>query len=138
MKQTLGQHMLLEFYNCDPKALDDLPYVEEIMNQAARDCGATIVQSTFHRFQPHGISGVVVIAESHLAIHTWPEYRYASIDLYTCGDTIQQMVAYRVLKDGFSAEAADIQHVERGDLNRILDRLSPPAVKTAIPAGKEG
>lgn len=123
MKNSLGYHLLVEFYNCDADILDEVWLVEKHMNQAAKDCGATIIQSTFHRFEPHGVSGVVVIAESHLAIHTWPEYGYASVDLYTCGDTIDPMVAYDVLKAKFKAKMADMQVVHRGNLDVIRKRL---------------
>jgi S-adenosylmethionine decarboxylase proenzyme len=94
------------------------------MNQAAVDCGATIVQSSFHRFEPYGVSGVVVIAESHLAIHTWPEYRYASVDLYTCGAEIDPMVAYSSLKSKLRAQTAEIQKIHRGNLEVIKNRLA--------------
>jgi S-adenosylmethionine decarboxylase proenzyme len=124
MKNYLGRHMLVEFYNCNPDALDDVALVEQEMNHAARECGATIVQSSFHRFEPYGVSGVVVIAESHLAIHTWPEYRYASVDLYTCGGDIDPMVAYNVLKEKLGARTAEIQKINRGNLDMILARLS--------------
>ncbi len=74
------------------------------MRQAAEEAGATIVDSSFHRFLPHGISGVVVIAESHLAIHTWPEYGYAAIDLFTCGDEVNPWKAFEFLRIKFDAK----------------------------------
>ncbi len=124
MQNKLGHHLLVEFYNCNAHILNHVAQVEEFMNQAALACGATIVQSTFHHFNPYGVSGVVVIAESHLAIHTWPEYRYASVDLYTCGDTINPMVAYNKLKEDFQAEMTEVREIHRGDLDLILNRLS--------------
>lgn len=125
MKKTvLGRHLLVEFYNCTPDILDDVNGIETVMNEAALACGATIVQSSFHRFEPFGVSGVVVIAESHLAIHTWPEYRYASVDLFTCGDNVDPMEAYRYLKAQFQAELAEIQKINRGNLNLILSRMA--------------
>jgi S-adenosylmethionine decarboxylase len=121
--KVLGNHMLVEFYNCDQRILDDTDGIARHMNEAARICGATIVQSTFHRFQPHGVSGVVVISESHLAIHTWPEYGYASVDLYTCGDTVDPMKAYEYLKAVFNAKEAEVQTLKRGHLDFIKARL---------------
>jgi S-adenosylmethionine decarboxylase proenzyme len=123
MNQVLGHHMLVEFYNCNQQILDDVAGIEREMNEAARVCGATIVQSTFHRFQPYGVSGVVVISESHLAIHTWPEYGYASVDLYTCGDTVDPMKAYEHLKAVFEAKDTEIQTLKRGHLDFIKARL---------------
>src|SRR5688572_31426212 len=87
--QALGRHMLLELYDCDPEALNNLELVKASMVEAAKRAQATIVDVVFHEFNPVGISGVVVIAESHLAIHTWPEHRYAAVDVFSCGEVLQ-------------------------------------------------
>lgn len=123
MKNVLGQHLLVEFYNCNPDQLDDVAGIERHMNEAARACGATIVQSSFHRFEPFGVSGVVVISESHLAIHTWPEFGYASVDLFTCGDTVDPLVAYDYLRNALEAKGAEIQMLKRGNLDMIHARM---------------
>ena len=81
---------------------------------AARVSGATIVSDTFHHFSPHGVSGAVIIAESHLAIHTWPEYGYAAVDLFTCGDTVDGEQAFRSLKDALGAEQVSTMELRRG------------------------
>ena len=86
----LGQHVLAEFFECDPNILNNSQKVESLMIDAALECGATIVQKCFHMFSPHGVSGVVIISESHLAIHTWPELGYAAVDLFTCGDKCEK------------------------------------------------
>ena len=83
---SLGRHLLAEFYNCESGVLNDPEHIERLMNEAARLSGATVVQSVFHVFSPHGVSGVVVVEESHLAVHTWPEYGYAAVDYFSCGD----------------------------------------------------
>jgi S-adenosylmethionine decarboxylase len=124
MNHVLGRHLLVEFYDCDSQTLDNVAGIETHMNDAARACGATIVQSTFHRFEPWGVSGVVVISESHLAIHTWPEYGYASVDLYTCGDEIDPMGAYEHLRLVLGAQEAEIQMLKRGNLDLIKARLA--------------
>jgi len=123
MKNVLGQHLLVEFYNCNPDKLDQVANIETWMNEAALASGATIVQSGFHRFEPYGVSGVVVIAESHLAIHTWPEHRYASVDLFTCGDSVEPLVAYEYLKEKLEAKEVEIQMLKRGHLDRIEAQL---------------
>ena len=69
--KALGRHVLTEFYGCKSKILDDLETIKTLMEQAALFSGATIIDSRFHRFNPFGISGVVIIAESHLAIHSF-------------------------------------------------------------------
>ena len=116
---ALGRHLLVEFYNCDSSIMDDVKAIEKYMNEAAKKANATVVQSTFHKFSPQGVSGVVVIAESHLAIHTWPEYSYASVDLFTCGDTVDPWIAFEYLKDVFKANKHETQEIIRGDINKI-------------------
>lgn len=113
---ALGRHILAEFYECDPDILNDSDLVEIHMKRAALECGATIVKSVFHTFNPHGVSGVVVIAESHLAIHTWPEYGYAAVDVFTCGDTVDPWIATRVLQESFKAKNIKTVELNRGEL----------------------
>jgi S-adenosylmethionine decarboxylase proenzyme len=129
---TLGHHMLVEFYNCDNALLDNVDYIERVMNEAAQACGATIVQSTFHRFSPYGVSGVVVISESHLAIHTWPEFGYASIDLFTCGPVIDPMEAYTVLKEALAAKVTEVNTIRRGNLALIQSRMQNLVPETIL------
>lgn len=80
----LGEHYLIELWDCEFSKLDNLPAIQKTMSQAALVAGGTIVDEKFHKFAPQGVSGVVVIAESHLSIHTWPELGYAAMDLFTC------------------------------------------------------
>jgi len=84
--KALGTHIVCELSGCDAAKLTDVEVVREMMQNAARAANATIIETAFHRFQPQGVSGVVVIQESHLSIHTWPETGYAAMDFYTCGD----------------------------------------------------
>lgn len=84
--EARGTHIICELSGCDAGMLTDVDGVRSIMEAAAREANAEILKVAFHRFQPHGVSGVVVIAESHLSIHTWPELGYAAVDFYTCGD----------------------------------------------------
>ena len=114
--KALGRHILAEFYDCDPRILNDTEMIELYMKRAAIECGATIVNSTFHTFNPHGVSGVVVIAESHLAIHTWPEYGYAAVDVFTCGDTVDPKVATEVLRESLRAQRIETVEIRRGEL----------------------
>jgi S-adenosylmethionine decarboxylase len=113
---ALGRHILAEFFNCDVQILNDVEKVEQYMKRAAIECGATIVNSVFHTFNPHGVSGVVVIAESHLAIHTWPEYGYAAVDVFTCGDSVDPRVATKVLQEYLGAESIKSIELNRGEL----------------------
>src|SRR5690554_2291859 len=113
MKNALGRHVLCEAYGCDPEVLDDRDQVENIMVQAALQAGAEVREVAFHKFAPQGVSGVVIISESHLTIHSFPEHGYASIDVYTCGDRIDPNVAA-----DYIAEALDAKSIERVELPR--------------------
>ena len=112
--KAIGQHLILELYGCSSKTLSSVAGVQDAMLKAARAADATIIGSIFHLFKPHGVSGVVVIAESHFAIHTWPEHRYASVDLYTCGDKTRPWEAFKAVKQLFKATHFSVMKMERG------------------------
>lgn len=105
---------MVELYDCDSAILNDVEFIRREMQEAAVRCGATVVQNVFHQFNPHGISGVVVIAESHLAIHTWPEYGYAALDLFTCGEEINPEIAFDYLEKKFKAGSSSLIEMRRG------------------------
>ena len=107
--KALGRHILVEFMNCKADVLNDVTAIENAMVEAAQIAGATVINSTFHHFSPYGVSGVVVIQESHLAIHTWPEYRYAAVDLFTCGDSVDPWVSFEHLKKAFDASYSALE-----------------------------
>jgi S-adenosylmethionine decarboxylase len=112
--QALGTHLLVELRECNEELLDDVKKVKEMMVSAAKEAKATVIGAHFHRFSPHGISGVVVIAESHLSIHTWPEYGYAAVDVFTCGDVLQPFVAGIFLAKAFESKSYSIKSHKRG------------------------
>jgi S-adenosylmethionine decarboxylase len=135
--QALGRHVLLELFDCDAEAINNLEIVKTSMVEAARRAQATIVDTVFHEFNPFGISGVVVIAESHLAIHTWPEYRYAAVDVFSCGDVLKPQVAVDYLVEQFSAARASVVELQRGILmnTSLAGRPRPvPVPPKAAPA----
>jgi S-adenosylmethionine decarboxylase len=115
--KPLGQHLLLDLFDCDAKAIGSLQIVKTSMLEAARRACATVVNTVFHEFSPCGVSGVVVIAESHLAIHTWPEQRYAAVDIFTCGDVLEPKVAADYLQQLLGATQVSLVQFERGILN---------------------
>src|SRR5574344_3021096 len=117
-EKYLVRHILAEFFECDSNILNNIELVEKYMTEAALECGATIVQKCFHLFAPHGVSGVVIISESHLAIHTWPELGYAAVDLFTCGNKCDPKVAYEFLKNKFSSKRASFTELKRGIISR--------------------
>jgi spermidine synthase len=116
---ALGKHILVEFLGCDPERLNDVTYIETNMLEAAEKSGATVINSTFHHFSPFGVSGVIVIQESHLAIHTWPEYQYAALDLFTCGDEVDPWISLEYLNSSLSATNYSALDLRRGSLNML-------------------
>lgn len=118
----LGRHILVEFNQCSPEALNDVILIEKGMVEAAREAGATVINSTFHHFSPFGVSGVVVIQESHLAIHTWPEYGYAAVDLFTCGDQVNPWISFDYLKGVLKSNSYGALEMRRGNLN-LLEKI---------------
>lgn len=115
---ALGNHILVEFMNCDPHIMNDVATIERDMVDAARKAGATVINSTFHHFSPYGVSGVVVIQESHLAIHTWPEYGYAAVDLFTCGE-MDAWISFDYLKECFKSKSYSALEMKRGSVNLL-------------------
>jgi len=117
--EQLGRHILVEYYNCDTEILKDHKKIEDMMVEAAKRAKATVVESVFHVFNPWGVSGAVVISESHLTIHTWPEYGYAAVDLFTCGDTVNPWIAFDHLTKELKAEKTESMEVTRGMVDKI-------------------
>ncbi len=126
---ALGQHLLIDLYGCDPAVLDDVERVRDLMVGAATQLGATIVAEFHHKFQPYGVSVVVVIAESHLSVHTWPEYRYAAVDVFTCSQDLSPSDVLEFIVSGFRAEAVTTMEVKRGLL--VARPAVPPLTETA-------
>jgi S-adenosylmethionine decarboxylase proenzyme len=112
---VFGSQVVLDLYECETTHLDDIGWVKRTLEGAARAAGATIVETVFHQFAPWGISGVVVIAESHLAIHIWPENRYAAVDVFTCGENVRTDVATAFLTRAFQSKRSMQHHFTRGD-----------------------
>jgi S-adenosylmethionine decarboxylase proenzyme len=114
---ALGKHLLLELQGCNEEVLDDISFLRDTMMSAASECGATVVGESFHQFSPQGVSGVVVIAESHLFIHTWPEYGYAAADIFTCGNSVQPETAAQVLLRKLGSKNHSMVEMRRGILD---------------------
>lgn len=121
--EALGRHMLVEYTGCDAGRLADLDFVTEAMLRAARESGATILTHRFHRFADpeggQGVSGAVIISESHLAIHTWPEHAYAAVDLFTCGSHVIPERAQAVLREALGASGDHTRILERGPRSQV-------------------
>ena len=114
---ALGKHLLLELKDCNEEGLNDISFLRGVLLAAASECGATILGESFHQFSPQGVSGVVVIAESHLFIHTWPEYSYAAADIFTCGNSVRPQKAAQVLMRKLGSKNHSVVEMRRGILD---------------------
>ncbi len=112
--ETRGTHIVCELSGCKPELLTDVDGVRSVMEAAAKEANAEILKVAFHRFQPQGVSGVVVIQESHLSIHTWPESGYAAVDFYTCGDHTDPWRACEYAAKKLGATSMLTTEVKRG------------------------
>lgn len=119
-----GRHLLVELYGCEPRALDDAVALGKLLRAAAEAAGSRVVAEVFHPFAPHGVTGVVVIEESHLSVHTWPERGYAAVDFYTCGSGDPER-ALELVAAGLSAERVEVLEVTRGGEPELALQPSP-------------
>jgi len=113
---TFGDHYLVDLYDCDEALIGAAKPTQEALLSAATRCGSTIIEYHFHQFSPHGVSGVILIAESHISVHTWPESRFVAVDIFTSGEVMQPEMAIRILEEAFSAGRVDVMKVTRGRL----------------------
>ena len=111
---ALGRHLLLELKSCNQEVLDDVDFLKDCLNEAAIQSGATVVGESFYHFSPCGVSGVVNIAESHIAIHTWPEFQYAAVDVFTCGCSVDPEKAARLITERLGAQSHSLIELRRG------------------------
>ncbi len=112
--EAISRHVLAEFYRCPYHLLNDLKFIEQSMCKAALEAGAEVREVAFHKFSPQGVSGVVIISESHLSIHTWPELGYAAVDVFTCGSTVDPWDACKYLQAILNAESIKGMEITRG------------------------
>lgn len=101
---NVGKQVILDLYECESEHLDDLEWVRDTMVKAAICAQGHVVESSFHKFKPFGISGVVVIEESHIAIHIWPEFKFAAVDIFTCSDALGVQEAAKFLTASFKSK----------------------------------
>ena len=119
---VLGLHLLLELKDCNPQLLDDLDYTRESLIQTAKKLGAHVVGESFPQFSPQGVTGILSIAESHISIHTWPEFGYAAADIFTCGSTFRPSDAADLLIKRFESQNPQTTDVRRGLLSEAMTR----------------
>jgi S-adenosylmethionine decarboxylase len=110
----LGLHVLLDLDGCPRELLEDPVSLRNVLHHAAKKAGATIVGESFHEFNPPGVSGVLLLAESHLSVHTWPESGTAAVDAYSCGGSFDPNLAADVVATQLRARLERRLLVSRG------------------------
>lgn len=133
---ALGRHLLVELHGCNADLLKKLDFIRDVMTAAARAIGATIFDTAFHEFHPFGVSGVVVIAESHLSIHTWPEYRYAAVDIFTCGDTLRPEDAAVYISGRLRCRNLSVFEMKRGVIPGVAGKVPHKVAPQEAKAGQ--
>lgn len=113
-KSILGNHYLIDYYNCDKNVLSVVGEIENIMIEASVIGNLNVVDQSFHQFSPSGVSGVLILQESHFTIHTWPEYNYASVDLYLCDKSLDISSLLEYLDKKFMSTKYEVRKIERG------------------------
>lgn len=109
-------HLLVELHGCKPSILDDIDTITDMMVNTAHEMSVTILDVRARKFEPQGVTALVMIAESHLSIHTWPEYGYAAVDVFTCNGEIPDSVLSRI-SDTLKATQVHAIEVKRGILS---------------------
>ena len=110
---TAGTHCILELYDCSRALLNDRIFIQNALRQAAEQARSTLLKEISYQFQPHGVTALVLLAESHISIHTWPETGYAAIDVFTCGQHTKPEEACLYLVRSLQARSHSLQKLPR-------------------------
>jgi S-adenosylmethionine decarboxylase len=97
----MGIHIIAEFRGVDPKKISKVEDLREVLDRVVSKSGLHVVSSSFHQFEPHGVSAIYLLSESHFSVHTWPEYGYMALDIFTCGDDGPALKAFELLLEEF-------------------------------------
>jgi S-adenosylmethionine decarboxylase len=111
---TLGKHYLLDLKDCNKSRLDDLEFIKDVLSRVAAEAGTAVIGESFHRFEPQGMSGAVLITGAHICVHTWPEYGYAALDIFSHGDTFKLDEAAQLIVERLESKNPAIVELERG------------------------
>tara|TARA_Y100001968_G_scaffold298566_1_gene308534 strand:+ start:1092 stop:1559 length:468 start_codon:yes stop_codon:yes gene_type:complete len=111
--ENIGRHCILELYQCDKAKLNDVAFIRTTITSSAKVSGAKLINLVTHSFKPQGMTGLALLAESHISIHTWPEIGYAAIDVFTCGDHTMPEKACKLLFEDFEAKTFSFKNIDR-------------------------
>jgi S-adenosylmethionine decarboxylase len=125
--QRIGRHLILELWGCQEAPINSVETIERAMRETVEACGATLLDLRVYPFTPIGVTGVAILSESHLMIHTWPEHGYAAVDVFTCGYHTDPDAAVSVLQRHFSPERIQVMEMNRG---LIVDMPQPDRAET--------
>jgi S-adenosylmethionine decarboxylase len=132
--KPLGHHLLIELYGCNPLCIDSLEIVSQVLQGIAKEVKATVLGETFHKFEPQGVTGILLLAESHFSIHTWPEKQYAAIDFFTCGDPVPVRRVPGMARTSFEATKMDLREMDRGQDHEKFAHRHPLTFRMASPS----
>lgn len=142
----LGKHIIVELHGVRSELLNDPNFLKKVLISAAVKAGATVIGDIFHKFSPYGVTGVVAVKESHISIHTWPEFGYAALDIFTCRNIDPTVALDEILKE-LKPEYHIVIHMSRGDPyvedlggdgeNEVPEKAKKLIVRPTIISGKE-
>lgn len=112
--ETKGTHIILDLYKCNPKLLNNKKHIEEALNESCKLSNCKVLKKLIYQFKPQGITGILLLEESHISIHTYPEHNSCFADIYTCGDDATPEMAIRFLEEFFQSEKIEITTLTRG------------------------
>ena len=114
----VGRHLIVEFFNCDFDVINDEKFLESVLVKGLNEAGGRIIWKFFYKFHPYGVTGVILIAESHLSIHTWPEKGYVAIDIFTCGSKMDPWKAYKRIVEEIKPKRVRVLELKRGAFHK--------------------
>ena len=120
-----SKHFLLELYRCDCEKLNDESFLRCTLNRASKLANATVLNLISHKFEPQGVTGIALLAESHISIHTWPESNYSAVDIFTCGKNMMPELASQYLIDSLMAKEHSLRIIERNPHSSVTKKIRP-------------
>ena len=114
MKASLGTHITWDVYNCNAHAVSFIPKVKDVLNRIVDELQLSKVNQSFKQFQPVGVTGFILLEESHVSIHTWPEHEFAAVDIFSCKPFDAKKIQ-ELLMESFSSDKVIIKQIERGE-----------------------
>jgi S-adenosylmethionine decarboxylase len=132
--KAIGRHIILEMWRCSGLSLNSMETAEQALRDMVAALDVNLLDLKVYPFSPVGVTGIAIVSESHLVIHTWPEHGYAAVDIFTCGAPRDPQAAIDVLRQHFQPEHVQVMEINRGQLD--LPDSAPPEVKGPVKTSK--